>query len=315
VHKGAGITTDGVGENDVSDKPGRFADLLPLTASERRMETISTRRRAAAVYAMDRNIGRLIRSLKRSGEWDRTVFVFWSDNGYFQGEHNRISGKIHVYEPSLRVPMLITGPGMRGGRHDGLFGGQDRFDPVDVVDLSRTLVDIAGATPPHEPDGKPMTAVLRGRDRGWDEAVPYEAMGNNPARAEAIEADRELAPVSPSAGHARRSDRSDPRDSVGVRTSRWAYVRYVDGEQELYDLWKDPLEWTNLAASPSWMSDNEDVVDALQAVVRQLRYCTGSACHPRLPAPLSVGASTNAAATRTYWRRIAGAYGWSGTLR
>ncbi|MDH2413661.1 sulfatase-like hydrolase/transferase [Nocardioides sp. CER19] len=315
IHKGAGITVGGLGETDVSDKPGQFARLRPLNAGQRAIETEDTRRRAAAVYAMDRNIGRLVRQLKASGEWDRTVFVFWSDNGYFQGEHNRMTGKIHVYEPSLRVPILITGPGMRGGSHTGLFGGQDRFDPMDVVDLTHTLVDLAGARVPHTPDGKSMVAVLRGRDAGWTEAVPYEAVGNNPGGSSAGDGDRVLGvPVDK-----RESDTVaagvDPRDSVGVRTSRYVYVRYRDSEIEIYDLWNDPKQWSNLAKNAGWMRANAGVVSALQAAVAELRYCAGTSCHPRLPASLSAPAATNASKTAAYWRTIAREYGWSRILR
>jgi N-acetylglucosamine-6-sulfatase len=315
IHKGAGITVDGVGESDVSDKPGRFAELRPLNAGQQAIETEDTRRRAAAVYAMDRNIAHLIRQLKASGEWKRTVFVFWSDNGYFQGEHNRMAGKIHVYEPSLRVPIIISGPGMRGGSHTGLFGGQDRFDPMDVVDLTHTLVDFGGGRVPHTPDGKSMVSVLRSGDTGWTEAVPYEAVGNNPTAAAAGDSER----VFLSPDEKRDTDPPpasvDPRDSVGVRTSRWVYVRYRDGEIEIYDLWNDPKQWTNLAKSATWMRDNASLVGALQSVVAELRYCKGDTCHPRLPAALSTSASSNSTRTTTYWRTLARDYGWSRILR
>jgi arylsulfatase A-like enzyme len=317
VSKGAGVTSGGIGEADVSDKPGVFAKLRPLTAAERRIEAEDTRRRAAAVYVMDRNIGRLVRQLKRSGEWARTVFVFWSDNGFFQGEHNRTSGKILAYEPSLRVPVLITGPGMRGGSHDGLLGGQDRFDPIDVVDLTRTLVDIAGATPPHTPDGRSLLTVLRGGDTGWTRAVPYEAANANPSP-QATTRDARF----PAAGRrpngtvvGMRDGVPDPRTSIGLRTGRWLYVRYVAGDVEIYDLRTDPLQWDNLASKWSWTKEHRDLIDALESVWEQLRDCQGSGCSPRLPAMLTTDAAANATATATYWRTLASTYGWAGMLR
>jgi arylsulfatase A-like enzyme len=266
---------------------------------------------------MDRNIGRLVRQLKKTGEWDRTVFVFWSDNGYFQGEHNRLGGKILAYEPSLRVPMLITGPGMRGGSHDGLLGGQDRFDPIDVVDLTRTLLDLAGATPPHTADGASLLPVLRGSDVGWATAVPYEAAMANPSSSSNVR-DREF----PRAVRARRHRSvgvrdgiADPRTAIGFRTGRWLYVRYVAGDVEIYDLRADPLEWDNLASDRRWMSDHADLLDDFEEVWRQVRYCQGAACRPRLPAGLVAGASENRADAKRYWRTVASTYGWADLLR
>lgn len=316
IHKGAGITVDGIGESDVSDKPGSFAHLLPLTAAERAIETESTRRRAAAVYVMDRNIGRLVSQLKRTGEWDRTVFVFWSDNGYFQGEHNRTNGKIQAYEPSLRVPVLITGPGMRGGSHDGLLGGQDRFAPIDVVDLTRTLLDIAGATPPHTPDGTSALPVLLGQDRGWTGAIPYEAALINPSRNSARRDPEFPAAVRNGSGRlvGMRDGIPDVRTSIGVRTARWLYVRYVAGDVEIYDLSQDPLQDHNLAASSTWLRTHGDLLRDFESVWRQVRYCTGSACHARLPASLAVSAQANAVDTEIYWRRTAATYGWARVL-
>lgn len=43
--------------------------------------------------------------------------MFWSDNGYFQGEHHRADGKILAYNPAERVPIIVTGPGMRTPRN------------------------------------------------------------------------------------------------------------------------------------------------------------------------------------------------------
>jgi arylsulfatase A-like enzyme len=317
ISKGAGITVKGVGESDVSDKPGSFADLHPLTAPERRIETEATRRRAAAVYVMDRNIGRLIRQLKRSGEWDRTVFVFWSDNGYFQGEHNRMSGKILAYEPSLRVPMLITGPGMRGGSHHGLLGGQDRYDPIDVVDLTRTLLDVADAAPPHTPDGASLLPVLHGGDTGWTTAVPYEAAMANPSRNSQVRDSDFPRGVRNRSGTlvGVRDGVIDPRTAIGVRTGRWLYVRYVAGDVEIYDLRADPLQWSNLASDQRWMADHAALLADLASVWKQVRYCVGAACRPRLPAGLAVAAGENGADGRRYWRTIANTYGWSGILR
>ena len=302
IARGAGVLADGSTEPDVGDKPGRWADRPELTSADDRAVAIETQRRAASVYEMDRNIGRLITQLKRDHEWRRTVFVFWSDNGYLLGEHHRLFGKILGYEPSLRVPMIITGPGMRGGSHTGTFGGQDRYDPIDVVDLTRTLLQVGHAATPHLPDGRSRLAVLKGHDEGWTTAVPYESALSNPARA----GDHHR-----SAAFLRTRDGiADPRTSVGVRTGRYAYLRYVDGESEIYDLWKDPREWHNLAADPRWVRRHSALRAQLATTWRTLYACAGpSVCDPRLPADLSVGAAENERHTLRWQDEQQRAYG------
>ena len=125
-----------------------------------------TRQRAEAIFAMDRQVSRLVRQLKASGQWERTIFVFTSDNGYFLGEHRLRPGKARTYEPSLRVPILVTGPGMRQG--------EPRYDPISLVDLSATILDAANAPAPRPADGQSRLDTLRRGDQGWAHPVVTE---------------------------------------------------------------------------------------------------------------------------------------------
>jgi N-acetylglucosamine-6-sulfatase len=86
---------------------------------------------------VDEGVGAIVDALRARGELDQTLFVFTSDSGFFQGEHRVPRGKFKVYEPSVRVPALMRGPGV----------------PVDErvsqltsnVDFAATIVDAAGA--------------------------------------------------------------------------------------------------------------------------------------------------------------------------
>ena len=80
-------------------------------APERAAALQITRQRAEAILAMDRDIARTVRTLKRSGEWADTVFVFTSDNGYLLGEHRLMQAKVRGYEPSLPRPAPRDRPG------------------------------------------------------------------------------------------------------------------------------------------------------------------------------------------------------------
>jgi arylsulfatase A-like enzyme len=52
-----------------------------------------------------------VAALRRARELDRTYVVFTSDNGYYHGEHRVPREKILPYEPGIRVPLVIRGPG------------------------------------------------------------------------------------------------------------------------------------------------------------------------------------------------------------
>ncbi|MDP3892843.1 sulfatase-like hydrolase/transferase, partial [Nocardioides sp.] len=138
IKRGAGVPRGGGPlEASVKDKPPPFSGLPEPTRRELRALRELTRQRAEAIHVMDRQVRRLIRALKRAGSWDDTVFVFTSDNGYFLGEHRMRTGKVRAHEPSLRVPLVVTGPGMRQG--------QKRYDPITTLDLSASILDLAGA--------------------------------------------------------------------------------------------------------------------------------------------------------------------------
>lgn len=306
ITHGAGVLANGMTETDANgdgrdtaadtaDKPHLFGTIAPLSRRDLVRERDDTRQRAEAVYALDVEVGRMIETLKRLGRWENTIVVFTSDNGFFQGEHHRREGKVLAYEPALRVPIVITGPGLRGQ------GAQHRYDPMDFVALTRTLVDAAGATPPHTPDGESMLPVLEGSDQGWDTAIPIEQAWTVPSGdAQALLHHR--APSDP--GFA--LTHQDPRMSIGIRTARYSYVRYADRSSELYDLWKDPLEMDNVADSPGYAS----VRAALDQVWEQNKTCSGPDCHTPLPSSLQVSAGSNAAHTDGYWSAVRDAYGY-----
>jgi arylsulfatase A-like enzyme len=229
---------------------------------------------------MDQQVGRLVRTLKKTGEWSNTVFVFTSDNGYFQGEHRTRQGKVLGHEPSLRVPLLMTGPGFRGGRPHGRL----RHDPTTLLDVSATILDLANAEPPYRPDGASRLSTLRGGDRGWSVPVLHEAGWGGGRRVHGF---------------------TDVRTSIGVRTARYALLRYRHGG-ELYDLRHDAVQnqsvWKDKAYRP--------VKRELLEVWRQLKDCVAEECQRQLPASLATNADQTRSLTRHYWRQVERVFGW-----
>jgi N-acetylglucosamine-6-sulfatase len=205
--------------------------------------------------------------------------VFTSDNGYFLGEHRILQGKVRGHEPSLRVPMIIAGPGARDGTA--------RYDPITTVDLTRTLLDLAGGSPPMAPDGTSVLPTLVGGDHGWVRAVPNESARARRPRKTVFQA-------------------GDPLISSGVRTARYSFIRYASGETELYDLWADPHQDANLAGDSTLAPTRE----LLRQAWNQMYRCGGSACQALLPTELQVAPAENRAATRAWFAAQHRRYGY-----
>lgn len=280
ITRGAGMPRGGgPSERDISDKPMTFRREPEPNARERRALAELTRQRAESIYVMDQQVKRLIGQLKRSGEWADTVFVFTSDNGYYLGEHRRRSGKVRAHEPSLRVPLLVTGPGMRSGA--------DRYDPITTIDLSASVLDLAGAAPPRPPDGTSRVPTMLRGDQGWTTGVLTEAThGPGVRRGE------------PGFG--------GPRTSIGVRTERYSMIRNRTGEHELYDLLRDPLQMRNVYRRPAYA----EIRRLIDTAWWPLRTCTGSSCRAALPEALRMGPDELARTTRAYWRAVRLVYGF-----
>lgn len=261
ITHGLGTPPNRPAEPDNSDKPLWLRVMPPLDAIERHDETVISRQRAEALYVLDRQIARTLAYLRSTGQYDHTVIVFTSDNGYYLGEHRKREGKTSVHEPSLRVPLLITGPGVPHGV---------RYDPVTTIDLAPTfaaLGGIPGGMP--QTDGFDLMPLVRHGDRGWRRAVVTEARMFNP-----------------SLTHAPRSRFFDGGlDLRGVRLGRWKLTVYPTGERELYDLATDPLELHNLATPQNLARHRADrrMLHAMMRLWARYADCKEAACRRPIP--------------------------------
>jgi arylsulfatase A-like enzyme len=110
-------------------------------------------REFACIENMDRQIGRVLESLKQKGELDNTYIIYTADHGIAVGSHG-LMGKQNLYEHTWRVPFIIRGPGIQGGRHaDG---------SVYLMDILPTLCDLAHVEVPAQVDGLSFRPVLEG---------------------------------------------------------------------------------------------------------------------------------------------------------
>jgi arylsulfatase A-like enzyme len=272
----------GPSERNARDKPTFLAQLPEMNAAERAALTGTARQRAESIYVLDQQVGRLVATLKRRHEWRNTVLMFTSDNGYFMGEHRQRTGKIKAHEPSLRVPFLVTGPGIPAGA--------TRYDPITTIDLPATILDLARARrfAGHPYDGASRTATFYGGDQGWTVPVLTEGRLEFPTLV---------------AAHARGF--TNPLNSIGVRTPRYSYIRYSDGERELYDLNRDANELRNVAASPRY----RPALRTLERVWWRWKDCVGRACQAAMPAGLRATAAEERALAGRFAAQVRARYG------
>ncbi|MBI4579237.1 MAG: sulfatase [Planctomycetes bacterium] len=201
--------------------PARLPDALPPAGpwSTRPANHVKMMDYMRALAAVDESVGRVLDLLKEAGQLGNTIVIFAGDNGFFHGEHHGMGDKRWAYEESIRIPLLVAGPGVPRGK---------LLDPMVLnVDVAPTILDLAGLAAPASVQGRSLKPLLAGGDVPGRESFLYEYY---------LE---EWLPGVPT--------------MVGVRTRDWKYVRYpeIKDLDELYDLKADPIEVRNLAEDPA----------------------------------------------------------------
>jgi N-acetylglucosamine-6-sulfatase len=140
-------------ELDVSNKPAAIQNRPLLGPTQIASIQRQYRCRLESILSVDEGVKQLVDALQVSGELDNTLIVYTSDNGFFHGEHRIPSGKMHIYEESIRVPLEMRGPGIPRGV---------TIDPLAInADLAPTIVDAANATPGLTMDGRSLLPVTQ----------------------------------------------------------------------------------------------------------------------------------------------------------
>jgi N-acetylglucosamine-6-sulfatase len=231
-------------EADVSDKPVGIRNRPLLSAQQIADITENYRQRLESLLAVDEAVAAIVAALRESGELDQTLIVFTADNGFFHGEHRVASGKVLLYEPSIRVPLILRGPGIPRGRHV--------TELVANIDLAPTIVDATGARPLRVMDGRSLLPLAQDSTRrtGRDLLIERGPGGQN------------------------------QQIFTALRTTRYLYAEYSNGDRELYDFVRDPDQLTSVHADPAYQALRTSLAERLA----RLRSCTGPACRsaPRL---------------------------------
>ena len=234
----------------------------PSTDYERARQDIGFRNRTASAVDLDDMIGVLLDGLDELGVADSTFVVFTSDNGFHLAEHRLVVGKDHPYESDVRVPLYVRGPGVPENA--------TRLHPTTLVDLSATIVELAGAAPAGPPlDGLSFAGALTA-------AAPAPGSWRNFSFSEHF------------GGTATwwllRRPLAEGGDAAAAMTS---YAWWCTNESEVFDLAADPWQLSNLAgASPR----GDAVANESLAHAAALARCGGANCSSEETAPPAANA-------------------------
>lgn len=203
-------------------------------------ESFNGKKQQALYYAMiaqiDEQFGRLLEGLEALGQLDNTVIVFTSDHGEMLGDHGLLFKGCRFYEGLVRVPLVFSWPAkFKQGLQSGAL--------VELIDMSATLLDIAGVAQPEAMQGKSLVPLLRGEqsaehNRDFVRCEYFDAL------------DQSFIHGSLSYGTMYRNE----------RFKLCIYHSHHLGE--LYDLAADPWEFRNLWHDPKYQVIKNDLLQA-----------------------------------------------------
>ena len=185
----------------------------------------------AAVRYLDAQVGKVLDALDRAGLADKTIVIFTTDHGYHLDEHG-FWEKVSLHEESARVPLIISVPGKKPGVCHSF---------VELLDLFPTTAALCGLGVPERLQGKDLSPLL-----------------DDPTR-EVRDAVFDVAPM---------------RQGFLLRTAKWAYIQYGEDAAkgiELYDMERDPKQFTNLAGKPEYATVVAEFKKRMAAKLRAVR--------------------------------------------
>lgn len=209
-------------EEDMSDKP-EWLQTMKKIDYEYALDSDQAMLRS--LMSVDEGLGELLKLLDQRQIRENTILVFLSDNGLAVGEHH-IIGKDCPYEECIQIPLALYHPGQ-----DYTARNEEKF--ALNIDLAPTLLDLANIPIPNGLDGTSLEPLLANPETDWRDHVFIE--------------------------HYKDGEADDPSGLStriptywAIRTDKWKYVEYINGDRELYDMVNDRYELENLASRPEY---------------------------------------------------------------
>ncbi len=185
----------------------------------------------ACVAFVDEQVGKVVESIEKSKFKENTIVIFTSDHGWQMGEKEYLF-KNSPWEESSRIPMIFKIPNQKGGAVID--------QPVSLIDIFPTLIDLCNLNGDYrknsnggELGGYSMKPLLYGSGKWKGPNGALTLVGNN--------------------GYTN----SENEQTYSYRTKQYRLICYGNGKKELYDHFKDPYEWENIA------NDNKKLIKQL----------------------------------------------------
>lgn len=214
-------------KDDWADIPKRGINYV--TSVNGKMSLEQEKKAVSAYYAsvsyMDAQVGKVLKTLKDEGLEDNTIVIFTSDHGFHLGEHD-FWMKVSLHEESVRVPLIIKVPGKEPKVCNSF---------VELLDLYPTITELVGLKASKHLQGKSLVKTIDN--------------SKHKVRKEAFSV-------------------SQGGKSFLLRTDEWAYIQYNEDASagiELFDMVKDPKQYTNLAKDPNY----DKIVTSFQKKLRK----------------------------------------------
>ncbi|HEX2556093.1 MAG TPA: sulfatase-like hydrolase/transferase [Microvirga sp.] len=199
------------------------------------------RRHIADYYGMiahlDDAIGSILTTLEETGLAQETVVVYTADHGLALGQHGLL-GKQNLYEHSLRIPLILRGPGVSAGRRVPHL--------VWHGDTNATLLEMAGLAADRGREGISLLALARGEGTPRRTFCAAYRFGQRMARTERY-----------------KFIRYYPQDEASLKPTIAGTPTPGSATEQLFDLASDPWEMNNLAFHPDWQEVRRALVAEL----------------------------------------------------
>jgi choline-sulfatase len=183
----------------------------PAWLQERNLTCSLVQAYLASISFVDHCVGEILRGVEQGPNADNTVVILLSDHGFHLGEKQHWA-KRTLWEETTRVPLVVAGPEIPAGLVSR--------SAVGLIDIYPTLCELSDVPAPAGLEGKSLIPLWDGTSGDEDERF------------------------------ALTSYRLNGVDHHSVRSRDWRFIRYADGQEELYDHRSDPQEWKNLAVDP-----------------------------------------------------------------